>query len=184
MKRENIGLDFDGVCGDTHSLKPEVAERLFGVKIHPDFFCKSYVTEVNKFLTKEQYAQVQRVAFGIRNFPEVTGATQGIRKLIARGYNVSVVTARTEKALEVAQDWIRIRKLNIPIVGVGYKVSKVEACKGMSVYLDDDSKVLKSLMDVVPNLFFFRWGYNVKEEPPKNVQNIFFWREFLDKIQN
>lgn len=112
----------------------------------------------------------------------VPGALELIPRLIASNHLVTIITSRTGTELEVAKTWSIEQGLNLDFIGVGYQMSKAEACAGLDIFIDDDLDKLKPLADVVPNRFLFSWGYNTHIETGTMIQRISSWQELFDKV--
>ncbi len=176
----NIGLDFDGVIVNTDALKPVIAEKMFGVKIEPQNYNKKYVFSKN-LLTPEQYLAVAvEVHTGNHPFEEVPGALEHIKMLQEFGCNISVVTSRSFRQgnLGIAQNWIWSNGLDLPIIGIPYGSSKVEACRELDMFIDDDLDVVVSLIGIVPHPFLFSWPHKVWDNIPREITQVRSWNEF------
>jgi len=180
-----IGLDFDGVISDCGQLKSEGARRMYGVDIPPGKFKKEIVVG-EELLTLKQYRELQEEIYGRRKIgmkmAMVPGARYYINALQQEGHRVRVVTSRGEVESEIARDWIGLRGLDLPLIGVGGE-SKADACKGLDVYMDDDLDKLEQVKGVVKNLFLFDWEYNLHMEVPKNLAaRVNSWAHFYGII--
>ena len=113
-----IGLVFDGVIINFGALGSRIAKRLYGVEIPPEEFAPELIF-TKGYLTEEQYQEVQHVAYNTRrNLPQVEGAITSIRKLIADGHEVLVITAREEIETAIAKDWAINHELNLTFVNL------------------------------------------------------------------
>lgn len=180
-----IGLDFDGVIGNTHGLKSVFAKEMFGVSIDPNLFTKNYVVD-GGLLTGEEYTELQRRVFDSDGFEPVPDVISSIRQLSSDGFCVKIITARNGTSLSVVERFVHQHRISgciSDITGVGYKISKVDACRGSIAYVDDDSRVLKDVLGVVPNLYMFRWEQNQHEVVPDQVVNVDSWSVLYEKIK-
>lgn len=181
-----IGIDFDGVICDCGRLKIEAAKQLYGVDI-PSAQSEKELVIGNGWLTQEQYRELKRVIYETKEFyPSmrlVDGALFYLAKLIADGHAVSVITSRLGLGLEIAREWTTRQGLALEIVGVGYGNDKVEATRGIDVFIDDDLRKLRLLAKNVPRLFLFSWEYNKHQNENGIARRISLWREFYQAIQ-
>lgn len=183
-----IGLDFDGVLSDCGQLKSDGAKLLYGVEIPPEKFKKELVVDTG-ILTLEQYRNLQKKVYenrenGLTMLP-VKGVLEFVPKLQQEGYDLIVVTSREEIGSEIAREWMRLKGLELYLVGIGGGVSKTEACKGLDVYIDDDLDKLEPLVDSVPNRYLFSWGYNKHIQIPQSVaKRIESWRQFYEEVSS
>jgi len=181
-----IGLDFDGVISDCGKLKSDGAKRLYGVDIPPAKFKKEIVVG-EKYLTAEQYHELQKIIYGTREIgflmEPVGGVLHYLPRLIANGHAVLVVTSRGEVELEIAKEWSVHQGLRLDFVGVGYRNSKAGAATGLDLYVDDDLDKLKPLVGVVPHRFLFSWGYNAHINIGKVAKRLASWEELYNTIQ-
>lgn len=179
-----IGLDFDDVTVDSHSLKPVVAKVLFGVDIDRSRFRREFV--VGKVLSEEQYLRaVREVYSGKYALPPVPGAIDGIRALQSAGHDLCIVTNRSEghQNLKPALLWLKEHSLDIPVTGVPYGTSKAVACEGIDLFVDDDPAKLHQLVGVVPHLLFFCWSHNIHEREPEKSTRVHSWQDVLNYIE-
>lgn len=180
-----IGLDFDGVISDCGQLKSDGARRIYGVEIPPERFKKELVVDTG-ILTLEQYRHLQKQIYGTREIGltmlPVDGVLELVPKLQQECYDLMVVTSRGEPESEIAREWMKLKGLDLPLVGVG-RTSKADACQGLDIYIDDDLDKLEPLVNVVPNRFLFSWAYNLHIEVPENVaQRIQSWQHFYEEV--
>ncbi len=184
-----IGLDFDGVISDCGQLKSYGARMLYGIEIPPERFKKELVVN-SGILTLEQYRNLQKQIYetkeiGLTMLP-VDGVLEFVPRLYEEGYDLMVVTSRKEgPASEIAREWMRLKGLNLHLVGVGSGVSKADACSGLDVYIDDDLDKLETLVDCVPNRYLFSWGYNQHIKIHKEIaKRINSWQHFYEEVSS
>ncbi|MGB2761959.1 MAG: HAD hydrolase-like protein [Minisyncoccales bacterium] len=183
-----IGLDFDGVIIDREKLLMQAAEYLYRIKLSPKILKREILIE-SGILTKEQYNQLGRQIFeteewGLRMKP-VQGVLEYLSKLQIDRHKIKIITSRGDIASDIAREWLKQKGIeNIPVISVGYKNSKIEACQGLDIYIDDDLDKVESLVGVVPFLFLFSWPYN--ERSPINssiIQRVYSWKHFYSEIE-
>jgi uncharacterized HAD superfamily protein len=178
----NIGLDFDGVYANSHILKPIVANKRFGVDIPAENFRRKLVVE-SGLLTLEQYILVGREAMvGLHPIPLVDGATMYVKTLLAEKHSIRFITSRTEEFLEAAKKILCENGISLPIQGIGYGLSKTDACQSLDLYVDDDLEKLLPLSGKVEHLLFFSWPWNLYEKEPKEIQRVSSWWEIYNYI--
>jgi len=182
-----IGLDFDGVISDCGQLKSDGARVLYGVNIPSKRFKKELVVGTG-ILTLEQYRDLQRQIYGNRDIGltmlPVDGVLEFIPKLQQDDYELMVVTSRGKSESEIAREWMRLKGLDLHLVGIDGGVSKAEACKGLDVYIDDDLDKLEPLVNSVPNRYLFSWGYNQHIEVPNHIaKRIESWNNFYQELR-
>ena len=104
---------------------------------------------------------------------------------LRKGHNLSIITSRRERGLELAARWLREQSLDIPIIGVGQGNSKTEAAQtqGLNLFVDDSLDKLIPLIGIVPNLFLFSWEYNAHEQIPEEIKRVFSWEDLYKIIQ-
>ena len=181
-----IGLDFDGVISDCGRLKSDGARFLYGVEIPPERFKKELVVDMG-ILTLEQYRNLQKQIYGTREIGltmlPVDGVLELAPKLQEDGHDLMIVTSRGEPESEIAREWMRLKSLDLHLVGVGSGASKADACKGLDVYIDDDLDKLEPLVDSVPHRYLFSWGYNQHIQVPQSIaKRIESWKHFYEEI--
>lgn len=177
-----IGIDFDGVLVDCTELKKEMAQHMYGVDIGSTI-CKEHAVVREGLLTREQYRALMSQVCGNPNIGlrmrAMDGGVEHLKRLLDSGQSLKIITARADDDLEVAKEWCRINQLDIDFVSVGYRGSKVEAARGLHVYLDDDLDKLLPLQGIVPHLFLFSWPHNAQEQTPGSIMRISSWDEFV-----
>lgn len=179
----NIGLDFDGVIANSHPLKVIIAKKRFGVNILPEHFRRELVIE-RGLLTREQYRAVGVEAMdGSHLLPPVHESLMYLPVLLREKHSIRIITSRTEKMLDIAKNWLAEEKIILPIQGTGYGLSKITACKGLDLYVDDDLEKLLSLIDKVKHLLFFSWPWNAHEKEPKGIERVSSWWEIYNYIR-
>lgn len=183
-----IGLDFDGVISDCGQLKSDGAKFLYGVEIPPERFKKELVVD-GGILTLEQYRNLQKQIYGNRDIGltmlPVEGVLEFLPRLQQESYEMSIVTSRGVPESEIAREWMRLQGLKLELIGVGGGVSKVNACKGLDVYIDDDLDKLKPLVDSVPHRYLFSWGYNSHIQVHQSIaKRINSWQHFYEEVSS
>lgn len=181
-----IGLDFDGVISDCGQLKSDGARILYGVEIPPERFKKELIVDTG-ILTLEQYRHLQKQIYGTREIgllmKEVEGVVDYTQRLTSEGHNLTIITSRGIQESEIAREWMRLKSLDLHLVGVGSGISKADACRGLDIYIDDDLDKLEPLVDSVPHRYLFSWGYNQHIQVPKEVaKRINSWQHFYDEV--
>ncbi len=178
-----IGLDYDSVITDSRAIKSAVAKERFGLDIPYQIF-KWHTTVNGGLLTQEQYRDVQRtVHYGDehnRVTPEVPGSIDGIKRLIAEGHELQVVTGRDGDSAAYARRWLREHGIEIPLTGVGDRKSKQPATTGLDIFIDDDLDKLEDLY--VPHRFLYTWEFNLHVQLPKGISRISSWEDLYRKV--
>ncbi len=180
-----IKLDFDGVFSDCGKLKSEGAKKLYGIDIPPEKFKKEFIIN-GGILSSEQHRELQKhiyenMEIGMLMEP-VSGVLECVPKLQNEGHEIGIVTSRNELSKIVAEEWLKMHKLKIPMIGVGKDADKTDACRGADVFVDDDLDKLEPLINIVPNLFLFRHGYNKHIILPKTIKETNNWEELYHQI--
>jgi len=172
-----VGLDFDDVVVRSHLLKSVLAENLFGIKIHPKNFQKKQILDTG-ILTQKQYEEIIRETFsGKYPLVSVRASVKYIFLLQENGHSVRIITRRShaDNTLPPALEWFKAYNLNIHVEGVGYGLSKTEACTGLDLFVDDDIHKLIPLVGVVRNLFHFVWPFDEHERLVDGVIRVNRW---------
>lgn len=163
----NIGLDFDGVVADCGELKRLAAWEMYGVSIATKNLNREYIVE-QQILTAEQYRAVQTAVYTEPQYSRrqcpVWGAPKHIKLLHDHGHHIQIITNRDGESLALAERWLYNMGLGwVPIRGVGYGASKLEAAFGLAAFVDDDLDKLSELRGSVPNLYLFSQPYNDRD---------------------
>ncbi len=181
-----IGLDFDGVIADNGKLKSLAAKVLYSCEIPIHKFRRDILLREN-MLTLEQYEYLRDQIYskphlGLRMEP-VEGVLEYLPKLQQEGFTPKVITSRNQQQWEIALQWMSNLGIEIEAVPLGEGVSKVQACRGLDVYIDDDLNKLESLQGVVPHRFLFSHPYNEDLETGTIATRIHSWKSFYEEIQ-
>jgi len=186
----DVGIDFDGIISDIGYTKSIVAKILYGVEIAPELCSTPLVDEL---LTPTQHNTVRNIAYDSKNIIEhmrfVDGSVDNIRKLLADGHNLEIITTRyTDVSVINAYRLLECEDLHkIPIINLKKGEHKDEVCKGKDVFFDDQFRYLEKLLGVVPHLFLLNWKYNAHVEVPASINRVANWDEFyscVNKIES
>lgn len=187
MKRKlNIGFDFDDVIAYSHETKSKLTQSLFGIYIPPNEFRKDLIL-AEKILTAEQYFQMGRILFTQEHeINPVPDAIETLRVLRTDGYDIKIVSSRDAegKTLQPAINWLKKYNVDIPLFGTGYGNSKLEAVRGLDLFVDDDPEKLEPLIGIVPHILFYKWAHNSHKIPPSGVVEVSSWKEIYDYISH
>ena len=179
----NIGLDFDGVYVNTHVVKVDVAKEKFGVVVSPENFRRDFIVK-NGILALDEYVLVGREAMnGSHPIPLVADSSLYLEILMREKHSIRFITSRTEELLETAKAILRENRFDLLIQGTGYGLSKVTACEGLDLYVDDDLEKLLPLVGKVRHLLLFSWPWNAHEKEPKGIERISSWWEIYNYIR-
>jgi len=186
VKKQLIGLDFDGVFSNCGKLKSETAKKLYRVDIPPERFKKEMVL-ADGLITEKQYRTLQRIIYemveiGLTMEP-VEGVQEFVPKLLEEGHKVIIVTSRNGIAAEIAKKWMVKHGLpNLPLIEAGYQNDKSKHLEGFDIFIDDDLDKLEPAVGIVPHLFLFSWGYNKHIDETEFITRINSWKEFYQAI--
>lgn len=185
-----IGLDFDGVVANPSRLKIVAAKTLFNVEIPIAKMRREYAVG-SGLLTSTQYTEMLNYVYSSENLARymrpVNGAIEHILRLAHDGHDVRIITSRgREKSLGVVDNWLKDKKLLVPVRGVGYGRDKTEACKelGIDLFVDDDLDKLERLVDVVEHRYLFGWEYNKDDYCEAIAKRVNSWGELYTAIKN
>ena len=174
-----IGLDFDGVISNIEKLKIKNLKTIFDLDVLPHELRKEIL--LNKYLTEDQYSGFQRMIYETHEYGSdleaVDHALEFICQILQDGHELVVITSRLA-GLDIARRWFAGFHIDIPFVGVGVGKSKANAARGCQIYVDDDYNKLRQLIDVVPRLFLFSWGYNAHIVLDDGIKRTKSWEEF------
>lgn len=177
-----IAFDFDGVVADSQTLKPLVAKDMFRVNLPLEDCTNERV--IRHGLSLDDYLIVKEAIYhGQYTINPVENAIFYLRTLVEQGYDPRIVTSRKEQTLDLAIGWFRSHSIDLPIKGVGYKGSKVEACKGIDLYVDDDLEKLIPLIGEVPHLLLFSWPFNQDDPIPNGIGRVRSWWEIYNYVR-
>jgi hypothetical protein len=182
-KKLRIGLDFDDVIACSHALKPVIAKKMFGVDVAPELLSRKRIGESG--LTQDQYSAVKEELYhGNYDIAPVRDASLYIQILLDKGDLVEVVTARDGITLDKAIKWMQGPPIPpLSMNGVGYGVSKLAACEGFDLYVDDDLEKLLPMIGKVPHLLLFSWPFNAHEQAPEEIRRVDSWWDIYQYVR-
>ncbi len=149
MPKLRIGIDYGDTLADSVSLKSAIASSGFKITVDPIYFHREYVLR-ETVLSAEQYEMILALVYNTKTFGTdrmnpVAGALDVVRKLQEDGHDLSIITSHWEKSIPLAEEWLKQKGLDIPIIGVGKGRPKQEACAQLDVYIDDELRKLETL---------------------------------------
>ena len=179
-----IGLVFDGVIINSGALGSRIAKRLYGVEIPPEEFAPELIF-TKGYLTEEQYREVQHVAHNTRrNLPQVEGAIASIKKLIADGHEVFVVTRRKETEMAIALDWAMRHELSLPFISTftNLEPERSGAWLLLDAFVTDNMNQFYWAENAVLNLILFSRKYNERQDEEAVATRVHNWEELYEYI--
>lgn len=200
-KNKKIGIDIDETLATTFETIFNSAKDQYGwtVWYHETVRFHDWWNIPELGITKEQAFKIFDDYF--QNNPEdrtiyiVEGAKEWIAQLLSMGYEVPVITARTESTRwDATRKWLKRNFPNIPKEHLYFTnhyhtekvLSKWEVCKNLevSVLVDDNITFLESASEFnIHGILLDRpWNQNVVL--PKNTQRVHHWNEIPDLIQS
>ena len=138
-------------------------------------------------LSQEQYDAILDEIYTnpehIKRVEFIDGALENIRKLLREGEEIRIVTSRRAEN-DITRKILEQQGLDLDVRNVGPESTKVEACKGCVVFVDDDLKKLIPLQGVVPYRFLLTHEYNLTEKPRDvGVERIIGWPALYREIK-
>ena len=179
----NIGLDFDGVIGDSGSLKLKYIKKLFHLDVELIDCTREKI--MAKGFTSEQYDKLLSHIYDTDvayEMEEVENSIDTIKKLIDDGHYLKVITSRFPTSGKIVRKWMEERGVLIPVITTS-KTPKGPYCRGLEVFLEDETKKLQSIKSTVDNLFIFTTEYNKEDKVDKDIIKVDGWEEFYKEIQ-
>jgi len=185
MRKLVLGFDFDGVYTNCPRLKSDGIKKLFGKDVLPEH-CSRRLVVGRGILTDSQYSELQSQIYGTPYFmahtEEVTGAIRYTKKLIERGHDLRIITARKQEWADLARKWLKRRGLNLRITATE-QGNKSDACRGLDFFVDDDVDKLFWLRNYPKcNLYLFSWPSNAHEHIPEEIRRIGSWQEIYHEV--
>ncbi len=180
-----IAIDFDGTIANTNVLHPAFCKAQFGI----DLPIEATVSPLREqFLTREQIALIrQHVYEETLRAPLVQGVREALQQLVAEGHRIVILTARTEKGVQPAKDYLRMQRIpyhHFLYVSESEKRTLVdgrvlskkivlEELK-FDVMIEDQVKGLKGLPDQILAILLTR-PWNRNEQVPDGIVRMNGW---------
>jgi uncharacterized HAD superfamily protein len=174
-----IGIDFDGIIIDWAHLKSLSARLLYKIEIPSDRISRDYAIANNIFTEKQYTTFIESIYSNpsiLSTVQPLPGALDGIRKLLQQQHSVWVITSRPKSSKHILKEWLEQFGIALPIVCTEYQ-PKTAACRDLDVFVDDDYRNIKPLLQIVPKLFLFSWWYNKHESPLPPCKRVTTWTE-------
>lgn len=187
-----IGLDFHGVVVDSARMKAQRAPH-YGKRLTRTMFLKNMaVGRGGNRLTITQYRDLKidvywRPHFARKFMTPVQGAVRGIRRLMADGHKVFVISSCSNRHAKIARSWCkRIGLKQVEVVGIGMNENdKSEAARqrGLDVFVDNDPEKLRLLRDAVKKRFLFAARDNEYADLDGVARRVTGWNELYEEIR-
>lgn len=179
----NIGLDYNGIVGNSDALRSKLAKKMFRVEIPAHNFKKEYILQ-NAILTLEQYNFINEETFNkVNTIHFVENAGRYIPLWLHYGHYLKVITSCYGLAFENARKSLANAGFSeIPIVTTETAISKLDQCRGLHVYVDNDLRKLVPLVGTVPYLFLYSPQKKERITTPTGIVRVSSWAELYDKV--
>lgn len=179
LKKITICLDFDGVIADAGAYKQKVASALIGRHVPLCEASGERVRAGESRISQSEWEIVKRKVYfdkgtksAIKRIRPVRGSITTIKKWLREGHAVKVVTARVGRARIDAMWWLNKYGIEVPVVGVGPRKTKVPHLKNCDVFVDDDAERVLEAKDIVKDVFLFRWPYNDDRVEVRSIRSL------------
>ncbi|MBN2089592.1 hypothetical protein JW964_08260 [candidate division KSB1 bacterium] len=185
---KKLALDFDGTIANTNIVKSALIHEKFGVTI-PPWQCDHTLCVPQ--IGEEAYREISSVVFEEESTlatPPLEGAVGIIQKL-AEEFELYLVTARPERRLAYARQWLKnhhleqcFQKLISSRLPDGGFILKLQICQEnqLDLLIDDDSRHLTVLGYENILRLLMKDGYESGLDLPKEVIIIKNWSMFYD----
>ncbi len=161
-----IGLDFDDTIADALGLKRSWISQKFSIPLDQPIDTKDPKYKESK---NEMYRDRE---FTLEYLKPRVGSLEAISQLV-RSHDLSIVTSRSGDVLGIARDWLNINGVeNLEVNGVGYGNSKLDACRELDIFVDDELRKLVNLVGSVKHLFIITTEENKDEQLPEGIKRI------------
>lgn len=203
-KKLNVVIDMAGVTVDTHGAKLELLRDLTKLDIKREQFLLSRsvgqlfqgIDGVERQLLLEEYRKMTRKLFEnperVLAIPPIKGAPEGIRRIIAKDHQVTLVTNQKDPSVGFYRLWLdRYDLKSVPLKSSAHadSRSKAEFTAGADVVVDDKIFNLSTLVGTVPAPVLFRgWAEHTLDEIEEfkktgDVYVVKDWREVLRTVE-
>ena len=148
----------------------------------------------------EEKAVLRRIgefyeAEAVSEIKPVKGAIEGINKLLEKGYELEIITARPPYYREITVEWVekhfpeKFKQIHFafnPFNKNSERLTKAQICKqiGAEVLIDDN---LVNALDCAENgimVYLMNAPWNQTQDLPKNVVRVESWEEIVKKLSS
>ncbi|OGL79046.1 hypothetical protein A3E39_02255 [Candidatus Uhrbacteria bacterium RIFCSPHIGHO2_12_FULL_60_25] len=187
-----IGLDFHGVVVDSARMKAERAPH-YGKRLTRSMFLRNMaVGRGGNRLTIRQYRDLKidvywRPHIARQVMTPVQGAVSKIKRLLADGHEVVVISSSSRRHVKIARSWCnRIGLKQVEVIGIGMcEIDKSEAAqqRGLDVFVDNDPEKLRLLRHAVKKRFLFAEHNNEHVDLDGFAHRVTGWNELYEEIR-
>lgn len=162
-----VGLDFDGLIGDYKSYLQGGAQYTewrdaIGATTQTAGTKPRWEDKVMWDALHEAHTNPESPLF----LREIPGAIETIKALLAEGFILPVVTARSKPQAALATHWLALHGLELNMNATHSKTKRDALLyHGAKAHVDDTPEMLVDLYPDIPNRFLFSHGPYTKEVP-------------------
>ena len=181
-----LGLDLDGVLCD---IGPGVAGRIahrFGVSSHPDTWRTYDLRNLRLGVPQARFCAFLDEIFAdpalYLESPVAEGAARALDHLVAAGWELVGITARSPHLADATRNWMAVHGLPLGSVhhcAVGTKAA-VAASLGVAASIEDNPVEAESLADVCQSWLLDR-PYN-RECHPSRSRRLWSWDDAVGRL--
>ncbi|MBG92530.1 MAG: hypothetical protein CL792_00905 [Chloroflexi bacterium] len=180
----HIGLDFDGTIADVAWLKQRYILDRWDVQVDIAETGRRVALPILGDKRYEEMLLAVHQTELVLEMPPVNQAIEVIERFLT-AYDVTVVTARLDEELGLAQDWLKLHGIgDIPIVHTKQQ-SKAPIWIDLNIkfHLDDTPEVLEDAPESMVPVLLNR-PYNIDIANSFSVENVDNWIEFEEFVRN
>lgn len=190
MYQKDIGIDIDGVIGDSDKTFRKYINQYFDINLKREDITHYYYEKVLGISTKQMYKfydefTKNKLWLEIPLLPQA----QSCMDYLSEKYNITIITSRNEKLRAITEKWLaknKIKYSNLIMLKEGEKKLTKVLQNNIDIHaliedrLDIAEEFCKEGIKVF--LFNYQWNQDKKKKTNPNLIRINGWREILSYL--
>jgi hypothetical protein len=184
-------------------LKSDLAWKFWKIYISPEEFLNGHTID-RGLIDRKRFERLGNLVYEnwhyMSKIPHTPGLKKSVEFLLRCGHQVVIITTASGKAGEMVDKWLRHQKLpSLPRISCsnGKANGKANLLKslgqqgfvdhlgnpaGLDIYIDNQLRILDTLVGTGPQLFFFKEQFDSSQRINKSIQVVRSWRELRTEI--
>jgi uncharacterized HAD superfamily protein len=183
LEQRQIGIDMDGPIANTDPVLRYLLSKRIKRTIHQHevtdwhyWQCIPEVTEEMVYSALDEFHSEW-----LLKVPIVPGAVYGINELYRRGYNLSVVTFRSESVRTDTGKFLKNHGVDIPLI-ISPSTSKVQVCLDNNIFvmIEDRYETAVALANAGIQVLMTSFPWNIQKPQVDGIRRVYSWVDIID----
>jgi 5'(3')-deoxyribonucleotidase len=185
-----VAVDLDNVVSATDEKLRQIIERLSRTKLSQDQICTWYYSEalVATGIERSVAKQIEQDALNLFHEKEcatvepISGAIDGLSRLLDAGVQIAMVTARprTDMCEALTRKWLAEVGVQPEVLVMGRK--KAEALDGWAYLIDDSPHDAQEVADRGVSVLILDYSWNRSVPPHPLITRVVTWHDILQVL--